>query len=50
MQTAAKSVEIAESSWEESVSAWMDGEDSDDILPSLLSKDCLLYTSDAADE
>ncbi|HAP25677.1 MAG TPA: hypothetical protein DCR74_08610, partial [Achromobacter sp.] len=39
MQTAAKSVEIAESSWEESVSAWMDGEDSDDILPSLLSKE-----------
>ena len=39
MQTAAKSVEIAESSWEESVSAWMDGEDSDDIFPSLLSKE-----------
>lgn len=39
MQTAAKSVEIAESSWEESVSAWMDGEDSDDILPGLLSKE-----------
>ncbi|MDH0093368.1 sigma-E factor negative regulatory protein [Achromobacter mucicolens] len=39
MQTAAKSVEITESSWEESVSAWMDGEDSDDILPSLLSKE-----------
>ena len=39
MQTAAKSVEIAESSWEESVSAWMDGEDSDDIFPGLLSKE-----------
>ncbi len=39
MQTAAKSVEITDSSWEESVSAWMDGEDSDDIFPSLLSKE-----------
>ncbi|QVQ24243.1 sigma-E factor negative regulatory protein [Achromobacter deleyi] len=39
MQTAAKSVVITDSSWEESVSAWMDGEDPDDILPSLLSKE-----------
>lgn len=39
MQTAAKPVVIPDSSWEESVSAWMDGEDSDDILPSLLSKE-----------
>ena len=35
MQTA-KSVVIAESSWEESVSAWMDGEESDDVLAGLL--------------
>ena len=39
MQTAAKSVVIAESSWEESVSAWMDGEESDDIFPGLLSRE-----------
>ncbi|MDQ8031819.1 hypothetical protein CEG14_06940 [Bordetella genomosp. 1] len=35
MQTVAKS-EIAEASWEESVSAWMDGEGSDDF-PEILS-------------
>jgi len=39
MQTAAKSVVISESSWEESVSAWMDGEESDDIFPGLLSRE-----------
>ncbi len=39
MQTAAKSVVIAESSWGESVSAWMDGEESDDIFPGLLSRE-----------
>lgn len=39
MQTAAKSVVITESSWEESVSAWMDGEDSDDILTGLMSRE-----------
>ena len=38
MQTAAKSVVIAESSWEESVSAWMDGEESDDVLAGLLTR------------
>ncbi|CRE26162.1 sigma-E factor negative regulatory protein [Bordetella pertussis] len=32
MQTAAKSL-TAESSWEESVSAWMDGEGSEDFFP-----------------
>ena len=39
MQTAAKSVVIAESSWEESVSAWMDGEESDDVLAGLLTRE-----------
>ena len=39
MQTAAKPVVIPESSWEESVSAWMDGEESDDIIPGLLSRE-----------
>ncbi|WP_447918424.1 sigma-E factor negative regulatory protein [Achromobacter aegrifaciens] len=39
MQTAAKSVVITESSWEESVSAWMDGEESDDLFPGLLSRE-----------
>lgn len=36
MQTAAKSV-IAEASFEESVSAWMDGEGSEDFLNQLVS-------------
>ena len=40
MQTAAKSVETDPTSWEESLSAWMDGEEeSDDIFPGLLSKE-----------
>ncbi|WP_376851476.1 sigma-E factor negative regulatory protein, partial [Bordetella pertussis] len=34
MQTAAKSL-TAESSWEESVSAWMDGEGSEDFFPEM---------------
>lgn len=37
MQVAAQSVETSEASWEESVSAWMDGEESDDISPIMLS-------------
>ena len=37
--TAAKSVVSSESSWEESVSAWMDGEETDDILPGLLTRE-----------
>ena len=40
MQTTAdKSVVSSESSWEESVSAWMDGEETDDILPGLLTRE-----------
>lgn len=35
MQKAAQSVVTTESSWEESVSAWMDGEESDDIYTHL---------------
>lgn len=37
--TAAKSVVSSEASWEESVSAWMDGEETDDILPGLLTRE-----------
>lgn len=37
MQTADKPVELADASWEESCSAWMDGEESDDIFQGLTS-------------
>lgn len=37
--TAAKSVASSEAAWEESVSAWMDGEEADDILPGLLTRE-----------
>jgi sigma-E factor negative regulatory protein RseA len=37
MQAASKSVETHTPSWEESLSAWMDGEATDDVLPDLLS-------------
>lgn len=37
--TAAKTVVASEVSWEESVSAWMDGEEADDILPGLLTRE-----------
>ncbi|MFY1846848.1 sigma-E factor negative regulatory protein [Achromobacter dolens] len=37
--TAAKSVVSSDAAWEESVSAWMDGEETDDILPGLLTRE-----------
>lgn len=37
--TAAKSVVSSEAAWEESVSAWMDGEETDDILSGLLTRE-----------
>ena len=37
--TAAKSVVSSEAAWEESLSAWMDGEETDDILPGLLTRE-----------